>query len=389
MQVNEVAKPRPQAAINKSTNSSSTSTTPEKEADQYPQSRRGLYDGLSSSPGPATNVSSEKLSKARKSVTFAEDTKTEDVPTPLSRLEKDIRSREGEVKWAKPDKRAIDKGHAADTGTSSFTPYDQEKDKPFDPVIPTNESPEDAALRRQMIQYNMGEVGAIVAELDLDEDDVSYSDHESGDGDYDDSSDEGDEDQFGRTKQRVLSDEYLAEMQKLQQRLKNVGPAAADGALPPVDDGMGHQTQKTSMVFNGNSHRQKASAMKGVRFANELEIQEAPNKTGANAPPPASNETATPDVPKKPIHNPTVVERPFTTSDTCVPAEPDEYDPSLVSQEVRTEYHRMRNRMIQQQGGFTAQAEDDARGEVPLTEAEGGPKKISRFKAARLGKLGA
>ena len=37
------------------------------------------------------------------------------------------------------------------------------------PVMP-EETPEDAALRRQMLQYNMQEVGAVIAEIDLDED---------------------------------------------------------------------------------------------------------------------------------------------------------------------------------------------------------------------------
>ena len=63
--------------------------------------------------------------------------------------------------------------------------------------------------------------------------------------------------------------------------------------------------------------------------------------------------------------------------------EPDEFDPALLSQEVATEYHKMRNRMIQRQGGFLKNDEDES-GIVPLDEEEGGPKKVSRFKAARL-----
>jgi unconventional prefoldin RPB5 interactor 1 len=41
----------------------------------------------------------------------------------------------------------------------------------------------------------------------------------------------------------------------------------------------------------------------------------------------------------------------------------------------------MRNRMIQRQGGFMKEEESEV---VPFTEDEGGPKKMSRFKAARL-----
>ena len=65
----------------------------------------------------------------------------------------------------------------------------------------------------------------------------------------------------------------------------------------------------------------------------------------------------------------------------AVVAEPDEMDPQLLHQEVATEYHRMRNRMIQRQGGFMMEEESKI---IPLTEEEGGPKKVSRFKAARL-----
>jgi unconventional prefoldin RPB5 interactor 1 len=61
--------------------------------------------------------------------------------------------------------------------------------------------------------------------------------------------------------------------------------------------------------------------------------------------------------------------------------EPDELDPQLLHQEVSTEYHKIRNRMIQRQGGFLKEEESEI---VPFTEEEGGPKKMSRFKAARL-----
>jgi unconventional prefoldin RPB5 interactor 1 len=61
--------------------------------------------------------------------------------------------------------------------------------------------------------------------------------------------------------------------------------------------------------------------------------------------------------------------------------EPDALDPQILHQEVAIEYHRIRNRMIQKQGGFMKEEESEF---VPLTEEEGGPKKLSRFKAARL-----
>ncbi|ROV92817.1 hypothetical protein VPNG_09095 [Cytospora leucostoma] len=74
---------------------------------------------------------------------------------------------------------------------------------------------------------------------------------------------------------------------------------------------------------------------------------------------------------------PTVVER-----DTPAGAkEPDAFDASLLHQEAAVEYHRVRNRMIQKQGGFVR--EEESAIEYPEDEDEGG-KRVSRFKAARL-----
>ncbi|KAI9815966.1 MAG: hypothetical protein M1827_001958 [Pycnora praestabilis] len=79
-----------------------------------------------------------------------------------------------------------------------------------------------------------------------------------------------------------------------------------------------------------------------------------------------------------------ILERPRTGSDPAA-VEINELDPALFRQEVAVEYHRMRNRMIQREGGFMAKEEEMER--VPLTEEEGGTvKKVSRFMAARLGR---
>jgi unconventional prefoldin RPB5 interactor 1 len=98
---------------------------------------------------------------------------------------------------------------------------------------------------------------------------------------------------------------------------------------------------------------------------------------------------ATPPVePAPPEHGtiaPTVVERP-TPPD---PAEPDEMDDALLYQAAAVEYSRLRNQLIQKQGGFLQQdgAIDSETGLVPLDEELGGPKRMSKFKAARLTKL--
>lgn len=66
--------------------------------------------------------------------------------------------------------------------------------------------------------------------------------------------------------------------------------------------------------------------------------------------------------------------------DTTEAREPDEMDATLLHQEAAVEYHRRRNRLIHSQGGFM-------KGDEPPTgpvEEDEEPKRVSRFKAARL-----
>lgn len=327
-----------------------------------------------------TNVG-KKPSESKKSVSFAKDTKEEARST--------IRSKEarGASRPSEPKAGSVRSDKVSDQQMPNIVSDDEKKKEPFKAVIPENESPEDAALRRQMINYNMGEIGAIVAELDLDDVEAPYSEDDTEMDDYESSSAEGDEDGFGRTKRRVLSDEYVAEMQKLEQRLKNVGPEVAMQFSSTVESSKNEQQPGIGVERQNDSKKSKPDPKKGVRFANELDIQDPPPNAPSNqalvVPP-----TSTP-VSNKPIHAPTVVERPppMTTDPSTVP-EPDDLDPALVQQEVSTAYYRMRNRMVQSQGGFVSRDDENEQAEVPLNEAEGGPKKMSRFKAARLGKLG-
>lgn len=250
--------------------------------------------------------------------------------------------------------------------------------KTHEPVIPSNESPEDAALRRQMLQYNMDEVGAVVAELNLDEDDEFSDDHSEEDPDDTSSVDE-DEDPFGRTKRRVLNNDYLAEMEALQKKMTNVGPDPAKGVIPDSNGLIQEDKSPNDRLINDATKLLKPGRKKSVSFADSLNIQEAP-------PPTPTKPFPQPHPTPKPTSNPiltSIIERP-PTNPTTVP-EPDEYNPSLLQKEVSTSYHKMRNHMIQRQGGFTSR--NDERAEVPLSEAEGGPKKVSRFKAARLGRV--
>ncbi len=320
----------------------------------------------------------EEPSKSKKNVSFAEDTKEEHAPNLKNGATSEAQS---QAHVSGPTADFANRDKVPDSQRPNITSYDKEEDTAFEAVVPENESPGDAVLRRQMIDYNMGQVGAIVAELDLDEDDIPYSDDGGELNGYDNSSAEDDEDTFGRTKRRVLSDEYLAEMQRLEQRLKNIGPGPGAVDLAAMGKGMGPQSAPQEST---------PATKKAVRFANDLDVQEAPITGQSDLPvaPPSATTPVSLDVPRQIIHAPTVVERPpSATTNPSTIREPDEFDAALVQQEVSTVYHRMRNRMIQRQGGFTNGDDEDEKGEVPLTEAEGGPKKVSRFKAARLNKL--
>jgi unconventional prefoldin RPB5 interactor 1 len=295
------------------------------------------------------------------------------------------------------------------------------------PTIPTNESPEDAALRKEMLQYGMSEVGAVVAELDM-EDGSDFTDDE--DYDYDASSTEDDEDEFGRSTKKVVDDDMRRRMIELEEKLglrvmQNVGP---NPSIVVERDAASEAPDTTE----ASKEPEKVKEKKGVRFAGKLDVAEASpatmtaeskTKTALKSPvgdiverfpstkepgaapiaiqkisrfksarttkSPVQDTDGTPhpqtsSIPMKAASKPladTIIEREIPAS---MPPEPDELDSALLHQEVATEYHRMRNRMIQKQGGFMKDTDLEEQGVIPLTEEEGGPKKLSRFKAARL-----
>ncbi|PKS12713.1 hypothetical protein jhhlp_000921 [Lomentospora prolificans] len=100
------------------------------------------------------------------------------------------------------------------------------------PVLPVDESPEDAALRRQMLDYTMdhsnpinggmGEIVAVMTDLHYeDSDDDSFNSFEDDDEkeDDDEEDDDDDEDEYGRTTRRVVSAKYQERMLDLERRL--------------------------------------------------------------------------------------------------------------------------------------------------------------------------
>jgi unconventional prefoldin RPB5 interactor 1 len=133
----------------------------------------------------------------------------------------------------------------------------------------------------------------------------------------------------------------------------------------------------------------KVSRFKAAKSGN------APSPAPVFMPPPftpAHVERPLPTGPENATLAPQVVERDVIPSDNV--AEPDELDPALLQQEVATEYHKTRNRMIQLEGGFNKPQEvvDEETGEILEDESEtyvdstGKVKKMSRFMRARLGK---
>lgn len=320
------------------------------------------------------------------------------------------------------------------------------------PVIPQGESPEDAELRRQMLQYGLSEVGKVVAELDLDRPTASYPEDDfDEDSDFNDygteTDDDEEEDEYGRTTKPVVTEEYRRQMLELEKKLsarmlENVGPTPENQPLAEhtsdfrtmrvrkddeFDQSLSVAESGATQAATGESPKRK----KGVRFAASLDISDALQPTPKSV---IEEETARPTI------SDTIVERPLSQSESAAqrpkpakvsrfksaraglnappkilpmpavvqtpaiptgpagrtlastitehlpgPAEPrapEEFDRVLIQREVQTEYHKMRNRFIQQQGGFKATEEDEERPIVK--ERDGKTKKVSRFMTARL-----
>jgi len=70
------------------------------------------------------------------------------------------------------------------------------------------------------------------------------------------------------------------------------------------------------------------------------------------------------------------------SSESAEPPDADDFDDAMHRKEIATDYYKVRNRLVHRQGGFSEDVED--REVLPLPEEAGGPKKMSRFKAARL-----
>ncbi|KAF4125083.1 hypothetical protein GMORB2_3922 [Geosmithia morbida] len=168
------------------------------------------------------------------------------------------------------------------------------------PVIPEDEDEDDAALRQEMLKYSMGDFGAVVAELDIEEgtsdmEDDWDSDEGFGEGE-DGDEDDDEEDKYGRSTLRVVTDSYRQRMLELEQRLGVNSNSAAKQKINDEanmnsdsdDERIGRivvkpesslpskPTSSSSQIAlperPTTKQASKKSEKKGVRFAQNLDI---------------------------------------------------------------------------------------------------------------------
>ncbi|KAI9807948.1 MAG: hypothetical protein M1825_005254 [Sarcosagium campestre] len=270
-----------------------------------------------------------------------------------------------------------------------------------------DESSEDALLRQEMINYALHPPPHnIVAVMNLDDqvksqsdkvngdhhfeddDDYDYSDELVGDEDEDvddeeEEDSEDDVDSHGRTSSTILDERYIKRMEALQKKLgasdiKNIGPSAEPA---PTQGKSPSETDSSKPTEQAEMSPLKAK--KSVHFADNIDV--------ATSSPRGSNPTASVPRTTRPISNDIQKQKPSTSnplSSTILERTPNpvQQPPSpatgLEANELATEYHRVRNRLIQREGGFV-RTNDEEPETVPLEQP--GAKKISRFRAARVG----
>ena len=266
---------------------------------------------------------------------------------------------------------------------------------------------------------------------------------------YEDESSAESEDENGATKRLKISDRYRRQMEQLEQKLglksmQNLGPepplpaeVATELNKPPAAEAARKAAiaraeavarADQDQALNTDKPRVIKKGKKKVSFANELDV--APDSTqlstvstpatgtfpispsvierdpsqaesglstfltpepknisrfkAARVAEPATVESTTQ------LMSSTIVERSGPKNPKDAPApDPNDINEILHKQEIASEYHRMRNKMIMKQGGFVGDGANDNYGEltapIPMIDEETGKvKKISRFKAARL-----
>lgn len=264
----------------------------------------------------------------------------------------------------------------------------------FSAVIPTDETPEQAALRREMIEYQTADTGIVVAEIDLDEGDDSniYGmgdedaeawtdeeedeevDYSGAEEDEDDDDDDEDEDQYGRAKRQVVSDKYRHEMLALEEKLNaksmpKIEPKSNQTTTPPSVKPSSAEPVSVSVSKDipPPPLARKASSSPPTNFAADIQIHSTTTTTIS----PISPQTPPSPLPPAGITSSTIIERPYIPSSS---PNTKEEDPLLTHQQLKIEYHNLRKRMIYRQGGFLApaSASDDEEEDEKMDEREDG-----------------
>ena len=384
---------------------SGPASNPEKEPAKLPQS----------SSTPKRNSKASVTPK--KSVSFANDVQVETFEKPKA-LQDDVSN------WNLPP------------GSKVYEIDDETEEILEKAVVPDTDTPEEAALRKEMLQYGLSEVNDAVAELELEDDEDTDEDYDDYDG-YDSEVSDA-EDKYGRSTRRVLSDDYVQEMRELEKKLnarmlENIGPSsevldkAGDARTLRVRDDDDFEQSMTTAApdspdaeasrknvrFVGDSNKsdaQQPAAEPSVPIKlpptiSDTIVERAPSapqppsapakpakvsrfksaRSTANGPPAMLPTPVVPEPPPVPtgpsgsVLANTVAEH---TPHPSEPQAPDEFDPVMHNREITAEYHKLRNKMIQQQGGFKSTEEDE---DDPLVEERNGTtKRVSRFKAAKL-----
>ncbi|EEH41694.2 hypothetical protein PAAG_03257 [Paracoccidioides lutzii Pb01] len=333
-----------------------------------------------------------------------------------------------------------------------------------------DEPPEDAALRREMLKYSLEEVGAVVAELEMDESGSEFSVEDE----YymmSDNEDDEEEDEHGRSTRKMIDDDYRRQMMELEKKLnarslENVGPNP-DHLPPEIRNELDAPVSDKGTPYV--AHKTYAKKEKKVTFADTLDIappaaptsptpvkerrveppsapvvrdtvvertqvkreetmkdatalkknsrfktaRKAAEPTHFESPPawpipaacpsapstnqpllplfpakpsrpnqdPSSKRSAPPSQSPKPLAD-KLVERTIAR-ENAEPPDSYELNEKLHKQEIATEFYKIRNRKVHQEGGFLCEDEKND-GIIPLDDERQLPKKVSRFKAAHM-----
>ncbi|KAL1964600.1 hypothetical protein VTN77DRAFT_6774 [Rasamsonia byssochlamydoides] len=158
---------------------------------------------------------------------------------------------------------------------------EEEPDEVEQPVSDVDESPEDAKLRREMLQYGFHEVGAVVAELEMDEEGSEFSVEDDYEEEYDDDEDE-EEDEYGRSTRSILTEEYHQQMRELEKKLNARGMLNIGRDTSVLPEEVRRELEEPRVVKVEKEQKESPSQpeekkkKKKVAFAPELDIAPDP-----------------------------------------------------------------------------------------------------------------